>query len=152
MFKIFEILSGLFPNINFHIITGIGYLYKDELKSDENKRIYVHNDIQLISEYMENADLAITSQGRTIYELAYMGIPSIVLAQNMRETTHVFANLKNGFINMGISTESDNETIINTIAWLINTPNVRKEMHNTLLNKDLASGQNRVLKIILGEK
>ena len=53
------------------------------------------------------ADLAITSQGRTIYELASMGVPAVVMAQNPREAEHVFAGIQNGFINLGIGNETD---------------------------------------------
>lgn len=151
IYKIFQKLAESNPELQFHIITGIGYLYKDELKDDREHNIYVHNDVEIVSEYMEKADLAITSQGRTIYELACMGVPSIVLAQNARETTHIFANLKNGFINLGIGKDNEEESIINTIDWLIHTPKVREEMRLSLLEKNFYEGPNRVRKIILGE-
>lgn len=151
IYKIFQKISETNQDIRFNIITGIGYMYKDELKSDEKHNIYVHNDVQLVSEFMSEADLAITSQGRTIYELACMGVPSIVLAHHVRETTHIFANLKNGFINLGVGSDNDEETIINTIDWLIHTPTVRKEMRESLLEKDFNDGPRRVNRIILGE-
>ena len=151
LYKIFQKISETNPDVRFNIITGIGYMYKDELKSDEKHNIYVHNDVQLVSEFMSEADLAITSQGRTIYELACMGVPSIVLAHHVRETTHIFANLKNGFINLGVGSDNDEETIINTINWLIHTPTVRKEMRDSLLEKDFSAGPRRVSRIILGE-
>ncbi len=96
--------------------------------------------------------MAITSQGRTIYELACMGVPSIVLAQNSRELEHIFANIANGFINLGIGKNQDNETIRSTVEWLLRTPNVRREMHELLLGKDFRQGQKQVIRLILGEK
>ncbi len=90
------------------------------------------------------------SQGRTIYELACMGIPSIVLAQNNRELGHVFAGISNGFINLGIGREQENEAICATVEWLIRTPNVRRQMHELLLEKDFRQGQERVIRLILG--
>lgn len=151
IYKLFQKLSIDNPDIRFNIITGIGYMHKDTIKDDPAHNIYIHNDVQMVSEFMSEADLAITSQGRTIYELACMGVPAIVLAQNVRETTHIFANLKNGFINLGIGNENDEETIYNTIDWLIHTPKVREEMRATLLEKDFGNGQRRVRRIILGE-
>ena len=50
---------------------------------------------------MKSADLAITSNGRTVYELAHMNIPTIVISQHQRETTHLFANKSNGFVSLG---------------------------------------------------
>ena len=100
---------------------------------------------------MCNADLAITSQGRTIYELASMGVPAIVMAQNEREAEHVFAGIANGFINLGLGEKTDAITIIKTIQWLMDTPNVRREMRSLQLNKEFARGQERVRSLILGE-
>ena len=39
-------------------------------------------------ELMSSCDIAITSRGRTGYELALLGIPSIAMAQNQREEKH----------------------------------------------------------------
>ncbi len=144
-------LAPLFPKISFHIITGFGYKFKDIFFDDEVNRIYIHNDVKRVSTYFQNADLAITSQGRTIYELASMGVPSIVLAQNKREMEHTFASVSNGFINLGMGVKQNIETIRATIEWLIRTPNVRKEMHEKMLERDFVEGQQRVIKLILGE-
>ena len=44
---------------------------------------------------MEQSQLAIVSNGRTLYELAHMNIPAIVLSQHKRESTHSFAYEEN---------------------------------------------------------
>ena len=119
--------------------------------TDESARIYVHNDVKRVSAYMNKMDLAITSQGRTVYELASMGVPSIVMAQNEREAEHVFAGIQNGFINLGIGSKQDALTIISTIRWLIQTPKVRQEMQKLQLAKDFSKGQDRVIRLILND-
>lgn len=149
-YEIFQEISEMFPEIEFHIITGFGYRYKNQMKDDLVHHIYIHNDVKLVSRYLQRADLAITSQGRTIYELACMGVPTIVLAQNKRETEHIFASMTNGFINLGIGQQIEKDTIKNTIEWLINTPMVRREMRELQLSKNYNNGQKRVLKLILG--
>lgn len=152
--KVYPILQEIAsenPDIEFHIITGFGYQHKEELKEDIKHKIYIHHDVKRVSSYMKYADLALTSQGRTIYEFACMGVPAIVLAQNKRETEHVFASIVNGFINLGIGAEQDASAIKNTINWLIHTPSVRKEMYKLLISKDFKQGQDRVIKLILGE-
>lgn len=150
VYEIFQEISEIFPQIEFHIITGFGYRYKNEIDDDLEHHIYIHNDVKLVSRYLQRADLAITSQGRTIYELAYMGVPTIVLAQNKRETEHIFASMTNGFINLGIGKQIEKDMIKNTIEWLIHTPMVRREMRELQLSKDYSNGQKRVLKLILG--
>lgn len=150
-YGVFQKISENFPEISFHIITGFGYRYKDEVKTDEEHHIYVHNDVKRVSKYLAEADLAVTSQGRTMYELACMGVPSVVLAQNSREMEHMFANISNGFISLGMGKQQDDKTIQATIEWLINTPYVRKQMNELLLGKNFTKGQERVIKLILGE-
>ena len=80
-----------------------------------------------------------------------MGLPSIVLSQNPREATHSFATMQHGFLNLGLGEVVDTETISNTLSWLIETPNVRKNMYELMLKCDFKSGLERCKKIILGE-
>lgn len=49
--------------IQFHIVVGLGYTH--ELKDDLENNIFVHKNVTRVSKYMEQADLAVTSQGRT---------------------------------------------------------------------------------------
>lgn len=144
-------ISDKYQNIKFKFIIGIGYDYKGKgVITQEGRNIYVYSNVPRISKYMRNADLAITSQGRTIYELAAMGVPSIVLSQNKREQTHRFAQMEHGFLNLGIGKEVKTEMIENTVEWLINTVSVRKNMYELMLQCSLRSGVERVKNIILG--
>ena len=151
LYEICKILHGKYPAVNFHFLIGFAYRNKDNIMSDEENHIFVHKDVKRVSSYMNKADLAITSQGRTVYELASMGVPAIVLAQNEREAEHVFAGIQNGFINLGIGSEQDAITIVQTVRWLIDTPKVRREMRNLQLAKEFHNGQQRVIRLILGE-
>ena len=64
---------------------------------------------------MRKADIAFSSQGRTTFELASMGVPTIVMAQNEREQLHTFAQMDNGFINLGLGSEVSDEDIASTL-------------------------------------
>ncbi len=145
-------INKKYQNISFSFITGIGYdCKKHGVITDESKNIFVYPNVPVVSKYTKKADIAVTSQGRTIYELASMGLPSIVLSQNPREATHSFATMRHGFLNLGLGEVVDTETIKNTLIWLIETPNVRKNMHELMLKCDLKTGMERCKKIILGE-
>ena len=139
------------PDINFHFLLGFAYPYADRIVTCEEDNVFVHKDVKRVSSYMGKMDLAITSQGRTVYELASMGVPAIVLAQNDREAMHVFAGIQNGFINLGIGSQTDDETVVSTIEWLLSTPNVRKEMRRLQLQKDFSKGHERVIRLILDD-
>ncbi len=151
LYKVAREIHREHEKIKFHFLVGFAYNHKDKIVTDEENNIFVHNDVRRVSSYMSKADLAITSQGRTVFELASMGVPSVVLAQNEREAEHVFAGIQNGFINLGIGREQDDSTIISTIKWLIMTPNVRAEMRRLQLLKDFSKGQERVINLILND-
>lgn len=136
--------------IRFDFIIGGGYCHKIPCDCPENN-IFVFRDVLRVSDYMKKADVAISSQGRTTFELASMGVPTIVLAQNKREQLHTFAQMNNGFINLGLGSEVADDDILNTLKWLIDSGSIRKEMHSLMLRTDLLSGINRVVRIILGE-
>ena len=79
-----------------------------------------------------------------------MGVPTIVLAQNQREQLHRFAQMDNGFINLGLGSEVTDKDIEASFKWLIGAVSIRREMHRLMLASDLKSGLSRVKKIILG--
>lgn len=136
--------------VEFDFILGPGY--KDSSVVEvPGFGIHVAKDVARVSDYMRRADLAVCSQGRTTFELACMGVPAIVLAQNERERLHTFAQMNNGFINLGLGSEVSDEDIASAIEWLIDAKTVRREMRKLMLANDLKSGIERVKRIILGE-
>ena len=95
------------------IVTGPGYRGFTHLEKmvSQTSGVSLTHATGVISSIMESADIAITSNGRTVYELAYMNIPGIVIPQHEREETHSFAREQNGFVKMepyveGMSLES----------------------------------------------
>lgn len=142
-----------FPNIRYTFIAGIGYdCEKNEIVTLKYENIFVVQDVNFISGILKTADLALTSQGRTVYELATMGVPAIVMAQNERERLHTFAQIENGFLNLGLGKDVSQKVLISTIKQLIENPQMRADMRTKMLKKDLKSGVAREIKIILGEK
>lgn len=136
--------------VEFDFILGSGY-EGPEISADEKNGIEVSKDVVRVSDHMRHADLAFSSQGRTTFELASMGVPTIVLAQNEREQFHGFAQMDNGFINLGLGSEVSDCDIMAAFEWLVGAVSVRKEMRRLMLRNDLSSGIARVKRIILGE-
>lgn len=93
-------------DIKIFVVTGPGYLYKEKLEEylDTNEKLNVEyiNQTGLMSTIMQQSDLAISSAGRTVFELAHMRVPSLIIAQHEREDTHTFARPENGFEYFGI--------------------------------------------------
>jgi len=90
--------------IQIHIVTGPGYREEGALRQlvDTTPGVDMTHATGVISRIMADADLAISSNGRTVYELAHMNVPGIVVEQHAREGTHRFACPENGFINVGL--------------------------------------------------
>ena len=62
---------------------------ESEIKGLNNINLY--HDISNMAEFLLGTSIAFTSGGRTVYELASLRIPAIILFQNERESTHNFA-------------------------------------------------------------
>ncbi len=127
--------------ISIDVVTGPGYLHEQELsmhiKSLEFSDITVSNDTRRISDFMHRADLAITSGGRTVLELAALKVPTITICQNERETQHTFASSDNGVINFGHRECVQDDEILRTIVRLIENGSARKSMVEKLRATDL---------------
>ena len=134
----------------FDFVLGPGY-EDDSIVEKPERGILVSSNLVRLSDHMQKADIALSSQGRTTYELATLGVPTIVLAQNKREQLHTFAQMDNGFINLGLGDEVADEDIESALAWLVSARSVRREMRNRMLANDLKSGITKVERIILGE-
>ena len=104
-------------------------------------------DIKNMPEVMSQCDIAFTSRGRTGYELAMLGIPTIAMAQNKREEKHGFVCHENGFNYLGLN-PSDFVIETNLDLYLHLTKQEREEMQKIMLSKDLRNGRQRVMNLI----
>lgn len=155
-YKVMENLKEIqhIDGVNFTFVIGPGYQWSEDLKAlakDLPFDVEILQDVQAMAQVMKDADLAVSSQGRTMLELASLAIPTVLLAQNKRELTHEFGYLENGFINLGLGAKLDGTTIAKTLSWLIETPQIRQQMHEQMKASDLTNGMKRVLSIILDE-
>ncbi len=132
--------------INIQVITGFGYSEFNSLKRYKN--IEIKRNITNISTYMQNADIIFTSAGRTTYEIASIGTPTIVLAQNERELTHFFASSEFGFLNLGLGYKLENRELIKQFIELVNSIQTRIYMNKLMKKIDLKSGRKIVNKLI----
>ncbi|MBF0479372.1 MAG: cytidine 5'-phosphate N-acetylneuraminic acid synthetase [Candidatus Omnitrophica bacterium] len=119
--------------IRVHVVAGPGYEYVDVLRNfiEQNSfsGISFTNQTGVMSKVMERVDLAISSNGRTVYELAHMNIPSIIIAHHDREQTHKFACQDNGYIALGLYSKGKTEKkIIKSLHSLCADGHLRKQL------------------------
>ena len=135
---------------NYHFVVVLGRVKHNIealLEYNKYKNIEVFYDVSNMPELMTSCDMGITSRGRTGYELALLGIPSIAMAQNKREEKHGFVSNENGFTYIGLN--PDDEVIESTLKMYIGlSQSARKKFQDKLLSHDLRGGRERVMGLI----
>jgi len=138
-------------HIKIYIVTGPGYLFYDSLKkhvaSEEN--VFLTHATDVISSIMEQCDFAITSNGRTVYELAHMNIPAIVIPQNEREVSHTFAAAKNGFISAGLFDKDITKIKVRKLLEkVVHNHEYRKELFSKVEQYDFKDNKSKIIRLI----
>ncbi len=103
-------------------------------------------DDRSVASAMHDADLLITSGGRTVFEAAATGIPTIVLCQNMRETTHTHLGVGN--VNMGLGRLVDPDRLTYVIQQTLEDYELRRDMSAVGRQSIDSHGADRVRRII----
>jgi spore coat polysaccharide biosynthesis predicted glycosyltransferase SpsG len=150
--NIYEICSD--KNIKINIICGSGYLFKEELlkfiESLPYKNISCSFASGIISKVMEESEVAISSNGRTVYELADMNIPSIVICHHERENTHNFASLERGFLNLGIFNKDDSPSMIKqSFLKIVENSNYRELLFFNIEKFNFRNNKKKIVEKIL---
>ncbi len=91
------------------------------------RRIWPESDVS-VAEMMHQADLLITSAGRTVFEASAVGIPTIVLAQNLRETTHTHLGYEHGNIYLGLGKLVTDRKTLDTVQQVAANYDLRREL------------------------
>lgn len=137
-----------YKNYNFIVVLGRAKYNVDKLMEyNKYENIEVLYDVSNMPELMSKCDIAITSRGRTGYELAMLGIPSIAMAQNHREEKHGFVCDENGFDYIGLNPVND-VIEANLKMFLTMSKDGRQQYQNILLSHDLRGGRRRVMGLI----
>ena len=133
--KIYQVVRNLCKKkgVRIFIVTGPGYsgyeTFRREVEGDSD--VDLTHATGVISRIMEKVQLAITSNGRTVYELAHMSIPALVIPQHEREKTHSFACEENGFVQLEPYVEGETEmTVVQILNDLLEDKKYRQALFN----------------------
>lgn len=137
-----------FRHIRFCVVIGRAKANAQELLTAAYpENIELVYDTQNMAELMSQSDVAVTSRGRTGYELALMGVPFLSLAQNEREEKHTFLRDENGVIYLG--REPRRADVLCALRRLIDAPQEeRRQLQARLLAHNLREGRQHVLQLI----
>lgn len=102
----------------------------DKLLRNSRKRIKLIKNVKNMSAFLINFDLAVTAGGMTLLELAYLGIPSIIVCGERFEEQTAQLMEKNGYgINLGFGKNTSKNKIFHTTKNIINSYQLRKKMN-----------------------
>ena len=141
-------------SVKINVILGLGYKYHEELRRyvDELRKrgyeIIINRNIRIMAKHILNSDIAITSNGRTVYEISSMGVPCISISQNEREMRHLFSHICKGIKNLGIESNVTEYDITLTLAEIIEDYDLRKQMSKSMADFNLRKGTDRVIRLI----
>ncbi len=140
--------------IKIYVVCGSGYLFKKELEQYIDKLEYDKIEFTyasgVISKIMEKTQIALSANGRTVYELADMNIPSIVVSHHDREGTHSFASLERGFINLGVyDPKTTPEAITKAFEKLLNDADYRYLLFLNIKKYAFRENKKRVVQKIM---
>lgn len=139
-----------FQDIQFRIAIGRAKCNVNEImKYNDFSNIGVFYDVHNMPELMSGCDMAITSRGRTAFELAMLGIPTIAMSENDRECTHGFVCDENGFTYIGLN-PTDEVIEYNLRMYLALSKKSRLHYQECMLSHDLRNGRERVMSLING--
>lgn len=137
------------------VVAGIGMRHYTSLADKiAEMRVAGHQidllrHVPMMSDVIRGVDIAFSSAGRTLYELAHMAVPTIVVRQNLREAQHEFGSLKNGFLDLGICDQVSSNEIRSAFLSLRDSVSLRRALHEGMLSLDLTTGRDRVVRMIL---
>ncbi len=131
--RILRLLSRNFPNVRKRIVVGSGFSNEDQIEQakDDNTGIYkAPSPIELVK-LMFESDLAITTGGQTIVELARIGVPTIAISVVENQRLHMQGWLKEKFLLAELTNTQPN--LENRLLLLIN--NLRKKQPREFVSK-----------------
>ena len=126
------------------LIRGLG---ATPIEREFNLDIDYLSNVKNMPRVLAKADLALSSAGRTITELASLGVPTICFAQNEKELTHSHTTEQNGVIMLGLGKDLSVSNLATEISKLIDN----RRLRSTLSENAKSSTRNRSNKKIVAE-
>jgi len=137
-----------------NIIIGGGFRFSEEVRSKilslKGMNFKIYHNIENIARLFTKSDVVFTAGGNTLYELACLGIPAIVLYEDEHERENGAAFQKLGFgICLGRGTATPTKKILAALGKF-DDPTLRKRHSARGMHVVDGNGADRILKILEG--
>ncbi|MFC1907384.1 PseG/SpsG family protein [Chloroflexota bacterium] len=153
--KIARALDKVDDSIEIILLLGPAFKHEKELEAvqrESRRHFIIERDIRDVFSLFSRCDLAITGGGMTLFELAAVGVPSIVLTQEYKEIETIERIYDYGFIkNLGLSENVSDEDIYHSVNELIENYSLRNKMSEVSRKIVDGLGAERIVDIILKE-
>lgn len=147
--KTLESLALLHYREDVTVVLGPGYAHGDIRLDDYALNGRVLRSVDNMALVMREADVAVTSGGRTVTELMTLGVPTIVCCQNTRELRHTHASSPFGVINLGLGEYVEPAGLAEHLRLLLTDPAVRIDMRDRALQAVNGRSNRRIVQRIL---
>lgn len=129
------------------VVRGLGAEPLDV--SDLTLNVSLRSDVSNMAELMASTHMALSSAGRTLAELATVGVPTVCLAQNARELRHTHATVDHGVVMLGLGSEVSTESLARELETLIADADRRRQLRLSALNEAHGRSNSRIVRDIL---
>ena len=138
--------------ITLNLVLGLGFSHKSKLMKvvqnmlRENFKIHIIEKSDSLAKHFRESDFAIISNGRTVFEVACMKVPMIIISVNEREMQHSFVKKSKG----GFHIDNNEDLELKLIGYITKMLQfkTRKEFRRNLEPIDIANNAKNVIKII----
>lgn len=126
-------LAALPGTIEIVAVTGPAFSFRERLErltgELPRKLTVVHEIGGHIADLMQDADVVLCSGGMSVYEIAALGTPGIVLSQNAREDQRMRDFARNGTVlYLGLGSETSEEELRGAVQALLSDTERRRAM------------------------
>lgn len=149
--KALRALDRIRGAFDVEIILGLAYDSDDELRAvleELELEPVVRRNVRSMSEHILDADVVITSAGRTVLEVASIGTPCVVLCQNGREMRHVHARAEFGVLNLGLGELLSVVEFSEHLQEVVDDYDLRIQANEQLLGMGVRDGCRRITELI----
>src|SRR5262249_13431751 len=126
-------LQGLPAGVELLAVAGPAFSFRPEFEALQQtlrrKVTLIHEAGGHIADLMLEADVGVGSGGMSVYEIAALGTPGIVLGQNLREEKRMFEFQRRGSVEyLGLGSEVEDGALAAAVARLLEDVERRREM------------------------
>ena len=156
--QILKLISeqNFLKNINIVIILGIGYLRKKDVElimhqmNQDGFSVKIVLKSDTMAKHISESDFVITSNGRTVFEIASLQVPMISISANIREEKHAFSKYSGGVLSLTYKNKLNKIKTIDSIKKMLDYK-TRTKLTDALKEYDLLDGVQKIDSIIKNE-